>query len=163
MTTKIIRTFLAITFLTLVQNFVFGQGQNIDIRFLKAKFTDTTSGKDLIAVFLVSTRDTASFPPMVILPPKCTVFENGREKVVLLTEQMLGLTLWGEDIPQKGKDVYDLIKDQVDLKSMQTSMIVEYKIKDVNFDFNKMSLTPVFREKRNKSIRVEKRCEFNVN
>jgi len=163
MTAKIIRTVLAITFFATLQNFVFGQGQNIDIRFLKAKFTDTTSGKDLIAVFLVSTKDTASFPPKIMLPPKVTVFENGREKVVLLNEQMLGLTLWGEDIPQKGKDVYDLIKDQVDLKSMQTSMIVEYKIKDVNFEFNKMSLTPAFKEKRNPEIRVEKRCEFVVN
>jgi hypothetical protein len=163
MTTKLIRTVLAITFLTTIQNFVSGQGQNIDIRFLKAKFTDTTSGKDLIAVFLVSTRDTASFPPQVMLPPKCTVFENGREKVVLLTENMLGLVLYGADIPQKSKETYNLIKDQVDLKSMQRSMIIEYQIKDVNFDFNTMTLTPAFKEKRNQSIRVEKRCEFVVN
>ena len=143
--------------------FISAQVQNIEIRFLNAKFTDTTSGKDLVAVFLVSTRDSAGFPPTVNLPPKCTVFENGREKVVLLTPQMLSVTFNGEDVDQKYPEIYQMIKGMVDLNAMKTSMIVTYAIKDIFYDFRKMALTPAFTEKKNKSARIEKRSEFIVN
>lgn len=135
---------------------------NIDIRFLNAKFTDTTSGKDLLVVFLVSTKDSASFPPVVTLPPKCTVFENGREKVILLSPSNLQLTTDGNQIAIKNPAVYALIKDQVNLKSMRNSMIVTYKLIDINYDFTRMSLTPAYREKLNQSIKIDKRCEFEV-
>ena len=163
MKTSFIRTILAVLLLTTANVSLFAQANdNIDIRFLKAKFTDTISRKDLVAVFLISTRDTSSFPPQVMLPPKCTVFENGREKVVILTQSMLAVSLDGEEIPNKNKVVYDLIKDQVDLKALDHALIITYTLKDINYTFKKMSLTPAFREKRNNSIRVDKRCEFTV-
>lgn len=165
MKTKLIKTIIAVLLLTTVRGSLLGQGNNnIDIRFLKAKFTDTTSGKTLVAVFLVSTKDTASFPPEVTLPPKCTVFENkyGFEKVVNITQQMLSVDLYDERIREKNKDIYELIKNQVDFKSLQTSLIITYTIKDINYDFNRMTLTPAFREKRNRSVRIDKRCEFTV-
>lgn len=163
MRTKLFRTILAALLLTSVEGSLFGQvGDNIDIRFLKASFIDTISRKELVAVFLVSTHDTASFPPQVMLPPKCTVFENGREKVVLLTQNMLAVSIDGEDISDKNKVVYNLIKDQINLKSLDHSLIVTYTISNIHYTFKRMSLTPAFREKRNNSMRVEKRCEFTM-
>jgi len=162
MKTKFIRTIFALVLLTSFQGLLHGQGSNIDIRFLKAKFTDTTSGKDLVAVFLVSTKDTSSFPPEIKIPPKCTVFEDGREKVVLLNPHTLAVTLDDAKIPEKHPEIYALIKELIDLKSLQTSMIITYKITDLTYNFKKMSLTPAFSEKRNKAIRVDKRCEFDV-
>ena len=163
MTENFKKTILAFGLLFFLQGTFFGQGNsNIDIRFLKAKFTDTTSGKDLVAVFLVSTKDTSSFPPEIRIPPKCTVFEDGREKVVLLNPHTLSVTLDDAKIPEKHPEIYALIKDLIDLKSLQTSMIITYKITDLTYNFKKMSLTPAFNEKRNKTIRVDKRCEFNV-
>jgi hypothetical protein len=149
--------------LILVQILACGQnGNNIDIRFLNAHFTDTTSGKDVMAVFLVSTKDTASFPPRVHLPPKCTVFENGREKVILMTPDNLAVSMDGDHIPEKNPLVYALIKDQIDLKALTKAMIITYTIKDINYNFRKMSLTPAFFEKQNKEIRIDKRFEFDV-
>ena len=162
MKTKLFRTIFALILLTTFQGTLHGQGSNIDIRFLKAKFTDTISGKDLVAVFLVSTRDTSNFPPEIRLPPKCTVFEDGREKVVLLNPHALSVSLDDAKIPEKHPEIYELIKDLIDLKSMQNKMIISYFIKDLNYNFKKMSLTPAFNEKRNKTIRVDKRCEFEV-
>ena len=163
MKTKFIRTIIAALLLTTVKVSLFGQGNdNIDIRFLKAKFTDTTSGKDLVAVFLVSTKDAYSFPPEVTLPPKCTVFENGQEKTVLITQSMLAVSLDGENMPDKNKAIYDLVRDQVDLKALDHALVITYTIKDINYTFKKMSLTPAFREKQNRSIKVDKRCEFTV-
>jgi hypothetical protein len=163
MTTFFIRTILVTLLFTAFQTDSFGQGQNIEIRFLKAKFTDTTAGKDLVAVFLVSTRDTASFPPEIKIPPKCTVFENGREKVVLLTSYNLSVRLDDSRIAEKSPDTYALIKDLIDVKLLQPSaMIITYSISDLDYNFKKMSLTPAFSEKRNRAIRVEKRCEFVV-
>jgi hypothetical protein len=163
MTKNFIRTILAVGLLTGLHSTFFGQGNgNIDIRFLKAKFTDTTSSKDLVAVFLVSTKDTASFPPVVNLPPKCTVFEDGREKVILLNPHMLGVTMDGDKVHEKNPPIYALIKDVIHLDSLQTSLIITYKIKGLNYNFKKMSMTPSFSEKHNKDIRVDKRCEFEV-
>jgi hypothetical protein len=158
-----VRLISAIVGFGFIQATTFGQeGKNINIRFLKAKFTDTTQYKDVIAVFLVSTADTASFPPVVNVPPKCTVFENGREKVVLLNPHNLAVSLDGEQVPQKNPDVYSLIKEVVDLNSMKGAMIITYTLKDLNYEFKRMSLTPAFREKKNNEIRVDKRCEFDV-
>jgi hypothetical protein len=162
MTTKIIRTILVVVLLRPFHGFIFGQGNNnIDIRFLNAKFTDTIADKDLVAVFLVSTKDSLSFPPVAKIPPKCTVFEDGREKVVLLNPHNLSVAFDGESIT-KNKIVYDLIQSQIDLKALKTAMIITYTIKDLNYNFKKMSLTPAFEEKLNKAIRIEKRCEFVV-
>ena len=57
-------------------------------------------------VFLISTQDTIDFPPTVSLPPKCTVFENGREKVVILAPQNLSVTFCAHDVAEKNKAVY---------------------------------------------------------
>lgn len=163
MKTKIILTIQAVVILTFLQGAAFGQGNNnIEIRFLTAKFTDTTSGKNLVAFFLVSTRDSASFPPEVILPPKCTLFEDGREKVILFNAHNLAVGLYGDDVGEKDKDVYDLVKNLVNFHPKNPQMIIGYTIKDLNYVFKKMTLTPIFREKRNREIKIEKRIEFEV-
>src|SRR4051794_38860864 len=96
----------------------FGQGNNnIEIRFLRSKFIDTVGGKDLVAIFLVSTKDSVSFPPIVKLPPKCTVFEDGREKVVIFTQNDLAVTLDGAQIREKNPATYEFIKDVIDLNN----------------------------------------------
>jgi hypothetical protein len=152
-------------FLTLFQFFTIGQvKQTIDIRFLTAKFSDTSTTKNLDVVFLITTSDTIDFPPIVNLPPKCTVFENGREKVLLLAPQNLGISFSGRDVASKDKKVYNLIKDIIDLKSLvdKKTILICYSIKDLNFVFKKMSLTPSFKEKLHKEIIVDKRVEFDV-
>jgi len=163
MTTKFMRTILAVGLSSLLQCSLFGQGQNIEIRFLEAQFTDTISGKDLVAVFLVSTKDTASFPPQIKIPPKCTVFEDGREKVVQLTPHNLSISLDDSRIAEKNPKTYALIKNLIDVKLLSpSSMIITYGIKDLNYNFRKMSMTPAFGEKSNHAINVDKRCEFEV-
>ena len=146
------------------QGFSFGQSDNnIDVRFLTAYFTDTTtSKKDVLAVFMVSTKDSSSFPPKVNLPPKCTVFEGGREKVVLLSRQNMTFAFYSNNIEKDNKELYDKIKAYIHWHPLKPQMIITYSLLDLNYDFTKMSLSPVFREKQNDDIRIEKRFEFDV-
>ena len=162
MTTKFTRTTFVMVILILCHASFFGQGNNIEIRFLKAKVNDTTSGKDLTVFFLVSTKDSASFPPVVNLPPKCTVFEGGREKIVLFTQDNLAVALYGDNVEEKNKEVYELLKKEIDFHPKNPQMIVAYTIKDLYYVFTKMTLTPAFSEKLNRAIRIDKRCEFTV-
>ena len=141
----------------------YAQGNSsIEINFLTANFTDTIGEKDVVLVFLVSTKDTTNFPPVISLPPKCTVFEGGREKVILLTQSNFSVALYDQNIETKNKMVYNLIKNKISLSSMQTTMIITYNILNLNYNFSKMTLTPAFREKKNNAIRTEKRFEINV-
>jgi hypothetical protein len=137
--------------------------EKIFIRFVNAKFTDTTGARALMASFLVSVKDSADFPPGVVLPPKCTVFEMGREKVILLQAVNLGVVMNDQTVREKNPEIYAMIKDSIDLGKLRTSMLITYKLRELNFNFRKMSLTPVFKEKRDGRIRVEKRFEFEVN
>lgn len=135
----------------------------IGIRFLNAAISpDSSSGKDVVAVFLVSVKDSADFPPVVNLPPKCTVFERGREKVFLLRPDNLAVSFDDGQIEQKNPRIYALIKDKLDLKQLSKAMIVSYDILDIYYDLNRMSLSPSFKNKHNQAIKTEKRFEFDV-
>ena len=73
----------------------------IRISFINARFTDAKSPADVFWAFLVTTRDSSDFPPQISIPPKCTAFENGMEKVVLLNPHNIAIALYGNDIAQK--------------------------------------------------------------
>ena len=165
MKTKNTVLFLSVIVLSFFSKSLKSQTESsIDIRFIGARFTDTLQSKSLRTLFLVDTRDTSSFPPSIKLPPKCSVFENGREKVVLLGPQNLAVSLWGDDVELKDKTIYDLVKNKVNLKgeAMKHCLIIVYDLKENNFTFHKMSLTPGFGEKKGKQQPVEKRIEFEV-
>jgi hypothetical protein len=160
---KFQRSLLIAAMLTAFSIRVYGQDNStIEVRFLNAKFTDTTNAKNLMTVFIVSTKDTADFPPQINLPPKCTVFENGREKVVLLDQHNMGVSLYGDNIRELNKEAYTLVKNQIGEKLPNATMIIVYSLHGLDFEFRKMSLTPAFVEKRHKEVRVAKRFEFEV-
>ena len=160
------RTITSGLFLLLISlgTFSFGQGTDIiTISFINAKFTDHKAPADVLVAFLVTTKDSADFPPQVTIPPKCTAFENGMEKVILLNPHNLAVALYGQDIAQKNSEAYELVKGHVDLGTMTPGFIITYKLTDVPYTFTKMSMTPAFVEKRDRTKRVAKRFEFAVN
>jgi hypothetical protein len=137
------------------------QTSDIDIRFLRAKFTDPAAGNELVAVFMVSTKDTASFPPVMVMPPKCSIFIGQVETKLNLEPQMLSVQIDGEKIAEN-KITYELIKDQIDLNDLKRRMIITYTIRGIVSEFKRMSLTVAFKDKHNNAKRVEKRAEFEV-
>lgn len=146
----------------IVSSSCFAQSDSIAIRFLKAKLIDSTSGKDITVFFLVSTKDSAGFPPVITVPPKCTLFENEQEKIVLFNPGNLSVALYGDNVEEKNKEVYELLKNEVDFHPKHPQMIVAYTVKDLYYNFTKMTFTPVFREKQNRNIKIEKKCEFLI-
>jgi hypothetical protein len=86
------KAFLAVIFFAclLASHPAAGQDSDVlDIRFIKAKFTDPKTRRDVIVAILVMAKDTSDFPPQVNIPPKCTAYESGFEKVVLLNPHNL--------------------------------------------------------------------------
>lgn len=162
--TKLKKLILVALILNFAQHTMCAQENgNIEIQFLTAQFNDTIRGKDVMVVFILTTKDSASFPPVINLPPKCTVFENGLEKIVFLGPNNLNITLYGNDIEVKDKPLYDKIKHLLHFHPIKPQMIIVYYLKDLNYVFKKMTFTPGFKEKLNKEIRFQKKFEFEVN
>jgi hypothetical protein len=158
---NIAKTFSAFILILLTCTIAVGQDKTT-IRYLNSTFQDTTDNKDVLVVFLVTVPDTSDFPPRVNLPPECTVFENGFEKKVLLSPQNLSVTFDGDQVAEKHPEVYRLVKDSISFDKFKTSMLVSYQFRDIPYTFSKMSVTPSFKEKRNKESRVSKRFVFLI-
>jgi hypothetical protein len=150
--------------LSVLQNFTFAQNTfNFDVKFIRAKFTDTTQNKDLIAVFLLSTADTAHFPPIINMPPKVSILFKDREEKIVLTPEILSVSLDGDKIILKNITVYEIIKGKIDLNVKHPFMIISYTLKDVSKqDFHKIAMSISFSEKHNQARRYEKRFEVEV-
>ncbi len=160
---KNIYRFTTLLLLSLMPLFASAQKSDvIDIKFVNARFTDTLYPGDVIVAFLVTTRDSSDFPPQINIPPPCTVFENGMEKKVLLSPHNLSVALHGSDVKQRSPETYNLIKGKVDLDNMKTGLIMTFMIADIPYSFTRMTMTPIFTEKKEKQ-RVSTRFEFSVN
>ena len=164
MKTNFIRTILIIIGLTCFQTIHFGQNKNsFDIHCVRAKFTDTTGSKDVIVVFNVTFQDTVNYPPILNIPPKCSILINGVNQDVPLSPENLSVSLNDDKVILKDVFLYELIKDRVDLTSKKEIMLISFKIKDVSSEpFNKMTVTLSLGEKRNPTIKHIKSCEFIV-
>lgn len=145
-----------------------GQGQmkpTFEVKFLNSKVYKNNfySPKDVVIIFLVSTKDAADFPPVPVLPPRVNIIENGVEKPLDLSPNNLSIEFDGADVPQKNNFIYELIKEQVDLKSMNTAMIMCFYVKNINaVSVKKMNCTLRMSEKRNRDITQTLSYEFEA-
>ena len=135
-----------------------------DVKLLRAKFTDPAhSKKDVVAIFLVTVRDTANFPPGLNLPPKVTYFANGKDNLIFFDQENLSLRIFDDRVMIKDVRVYDMIKDKVDLSSDKKIMILVFTLKNfTDEDFTKMKFNFKLTEKHDKSLKIEHPFEFDV-
>lgn len=138
----------------------------VEMRIIHAAFTDSAgaNGKNFDIAVLLSCRDTADFPPVLILPPKCSVFENGRERVIMLNAENLSVALYGHTIQEKNKAAFEFVKHHLDVNKLddQHQMIMYYSLKNIPYTFRHISFSPIVREKRNRAKRIETRLETDV-
>ena len=160
---KIFCTALATAFLIGIHVLSYVQNTgNLGIRFINAKSGGNTYDKFLAVSFYVFTQDSSDFPPGIILPPRCTVFEDGIEKELILKPENLEVTLSDRDLAQKSVKVYNLIKDDFNPDQIKLGVVVTYFLKNLSFNFTRMSLSPAFHEKKNKEKTVSKKFQFPV-
>ena len=136
---------------------------NFTVRFLKAKFTQTSPSKQAVLIFHVSVADTAHYPPRIHLPPKCSIYVDGLAQVFRMTEKNFALSLDDDRIIIKNVLIYDMIKDKIDLQDKNKMMIMTFTI-DLSgtASFKKMAFTLALSEKRNAKQRWEKELEFDI-
>lgn len=153
-----------IIFLFLFQYTTLAQTKfSFDISFVRAKFTDTTDKKDLVAIFLLSTPDTANFPPIINMPPKFSILFPDREEKIFLSPEILSLSIDDDRVVLKNIITYELVKDRINLNAKNPIMILTYTIRDISKeDFDKIALSISFSEKYNNLLRYEKRFEIKV-
>ena len=164
MKTYTLKTFLVVFGLFSSSNSLLAQDPfSFDVKFLRAKFTDTTQNKDLIAVFILSTSDSSNFPPIVNIPPKFSILFSDHEEKIQLTPEILSVSFDDDKIILKNMPVYEIIRDKVNLNVKHPIMIISYRMKDISTkDFNKIAMSISFSEKKDKSKRYEKRFEVPV-
>jgi hypothetical protein len=160
---KLIRKFL-IAFCVFNLQGVYAQYQNtFTVSLLKAKFIDTTASKDVMLIFQVLIADTANYPPRISYPPKASIVVNGVQQNLPMGPEDVSLTLDDDRIIIKNVRVYDMIKDKINLQDKNKMMIMTFRLNNVSYDnFNKMWFTFSLSEKRNKSLRLEKTFELNL-
>lgn len=164
MKAKFIRLIIVIGGILLLQTSLFGQYKySFDVKFLKARFTDTTDKKDVLIVFYISANDSLDFPPILHLPPKSNILLKGVEKDIALSPENLAISLDGDKLILTNIVVYDLIKGMVDLNANKNMMILSFRMKDVSTEpFSRMNLTLMLGEKRNPNVEFSKKFEFDV-
>jgi hypothetical protein len=143
---------------------LFSQYENtFTVRFLKAKLTQSTPSKKAMLVFHISIADTANYPPRFNLPPKCSIFVDGSAQVVPMSQESFSLSLYDDRIIIQNVQVYDMIKDKIDLQDKNKMIVMVYTL-DLSgtASFKKMMFTFSLSEKRNVKQRWEKQFEFDI-
>ncbi len=150
--------------LLFLQNAVFSQYQpSFTVRFLKARFTDTTSKKEVMLIFHVSVADTANYPPQINYPPKCSIYVNGQPQIVPIGPGSVKLALYDDRIMIKNVQVYDLIKNKINLQDKNKMIIMVFSVPISNPEpFKKLAFTFSLSEKRNAKLRWEKQFDCDV-
>ncbi len=135
-----------------------------NIKFIKAIQTTINKGNEIQVIFSITPKEIEDFPP-VVSTKIVYALDNGPEKKVDLMhkEDNLNLTLYDKNIKEKAPELYDLIKDYIDLSTNQKMTILVFKFKNVDKPtVNEMTMVYGCWEKRNTNLRVEKKYEFKV-
>ncbi len=159
------QTILTILFLTTFHSFIYAQDKTAhDIKLLKAKIIDSTDKKDVIVLFHVSAKDPKDFPPVVSMRLTYSINdEQEKTRNEIRNDKNIQIIIYGNDIEQKNKRIYDLIKNQIDTNSKGGFWILAFVLRDVSSEkVKKMTFTYGLWEKRNQDKRVEIKYAFDV-
>jgi hypothetical protein len=151
--------------LTIFYSFTYAQDKTAhDLRFLKAKITDTTDKKDVIVLFHVSAKDEKDYPPVLSMRLTYSVNdETEKTRSEIRKDKNIHIVIFGKNIKEQNKAIYNLIKDKIDTSGKQDFMILGFYLNDISSDkVKKMTFTYGLWEKQNQDIRVEKKYEFEV-
>ncbi|MCU0360917.1 MAG: hypothetical protein MUF75_09405 [Bacteroidia bacterium] len=143
---------------------LFCQYQNtFTVRFLKAKLTQSSPSKKAVLVFHISVADTANYPPRFHLPPKCSIIVNGLAQIVPMSQESFSLSLYDDRIIIQNVQVYDMIRDKIDLQDKNKMIIMVFTLDLTGTaSFKKMMFTFALSEKRNAKQRWKKKFEFDL-
>lgn len=135
-----------------------------ELRFLNAKFIDTSEDKDVLVLFQVLPIEEKDFPPVLSMKLTYSVGENGVEKTVdiMKSQNKVRISVFGPDIDKKHPDIYTLAKEKLDTSKLPYLVLAIY-IDDVASQmFDKMTVTYGLWEKNDLNVRVEKKFPFSI-
>ncbi|MDI1355834.1 MAG: hypothetical protein PSX36_13005 [bacterium] len=161
---KIIQSVLVALGFLFLQTSVLAQHEyTFEVKALRAKIIDTTFKKDVIVIFYISAVDSLDFPPVLHLPPVCSIQVNGKDENLIFSPENIAISLDGDKLILTNMLVYDIIKGMVDFTEKKNMMILSFRMKDVSAEkFDKMSVTLSLGEKRNPDKKFAKNFVFKV-
>jgi hypothetical protein len=134
---------------------------NFELRFLRAKFTDTERKKNIIIVFQLLAKNPKEFPPM--LEPQLTYsVDDGPEKIITgaETHSNVNLQIFGDDLNEKDSTLYNYVKALL-VQNSPKDLILAFYIENVSeTGFKKMIFKYGLREAIDPSIRRVHKFEF---
>jgi hypothetical protein len=134
-----------------------------ELNFLRAKIIDTTDLKDILILFQVTTKKKKDFPPILSMKLTYSLDNNAEKTVDILKTNNIQISVFGNDVNEKDKFVYELIKNKIDIDDKNDFLILAFLLKSVtNESVDKMSFTYGLWEKNNQKVRVEKKYEFEI-
>jgi len=139
-----------------------------DMKFLRAKITDTSAMKSILVLFQVTTKEEKDFPPVISMRLNYTLcIASDRHEVISTTlgkkDSKAKIIIFGNNVKAKDKYVYNLIKDKIDTTYKRDYWILAFFFRNASKDIvQKMDLTYGLWEKNNPDMRVEKKYEFEV-
>ena len=135
-----------------------------NIKFIRsAQFVSGNTNK-IVVILLITPKDSKDFPPVVSTRMFCSI-DGAPEKKLDIMHQSdnVSMEVFGKNVEEKNKHIYELVKDRIDLKNKDDMGIFVFTFSNLPLkQVEKMSLTYGFWEKLNQNVRVEKKYDFTV-
>ena len=160
--------FLIITVNLVVKN-SFGQDkfpEKFNLYYLASDYTDDSNKKSVIVILAVTPIKSKDFPPVLSMKFTYKINNDGSWTTIDLQKQIdkkVSLLILGSSVKEKSPEIYELIKNKIDLISVPDIMLLAFKLDSVSEDdINNLAIKYGLWEKRNQNIRVEKTFNFNI-
>jgi hypothetical protein len=134
---------------------------NFEMKFLRAKFTDKKSKKNILVMFQLLSKNDEQFPP--IFEPQTTYSLDGApEKTIGLIDRevSVNLKIYDSSSIKKEPDIFNFVRIYL-VQEKNKALILAFSVENISKNgFDKIKFTYGFREKNNENIRRLQVFEF---
>ncbi len=149
-------------FISMAKN-ALGQEPLYNIKFIKAGQFSNGNHSRISAVFLVTPKELKDFPPVVSTKVIYSLGDEPERKADIMHNDNVNITVYDKNIKEKSAEIFELVKDQIDLNSNDRMSIFVFNFRELPLKpVEKMTMTYGFWEKNDQNVRVEKKYSFNV-
>lgn len=137
--------------------------QSYDLDFLKAKYIESGNSNEILLIFKYQPKKEKEFKPIVSMKMTYSIGDSGMERTEILDKSNHSIVAYGNDINQKNAEIYNLIKEKIDLNQKQEFGIFVFHLRNLTQEYvENMTFTYGLWEPENENIRIEKKYEIPI-
>ncbi len=162
-----IKIILLPLFLILISSFAFGQKniteQSYNLDILSAKYIETNGNNEVLLIFKYEPKKKKEFKPIFSMKITYSIGNSQDEKTEILEKSNHSIVFYGNDIDTKNPEIFNLIKDKINLEQKQKFGIVVFHLRNLTTEyFDKIKFTYGLWEPENEKIRIEKTYKIEI-